>query len=63
VTAHHRTTAEVASPLRVDDDRAPLSIQGRRRFPTAAVAELAQQRNIPLVAWLRAATATREEPR
>ena len=68
MTVQDLTTVEVAGLFRVSEqavrhwashDKLPSTwVKGRRRYPAAAVAELAQQRNIPLPDWLRAATAT-----
>ena len=65
-------TAEVAGlfgvckqAVRTCADRGELPsawVQGRRRFPAHAVAELAQRHHIPLPDRLRAATGAREEP-
>ncbi len=78
-TSHHRsmqdlTNAQVASLLQVTEQtvdqwakhgKLPYeSVQGRRRYPAAAVAELARDRNIPLPDWLAgiAANAQRGTP-
>ena len=62
------TTAEVGGLFRVSEqavrqwashDKLPSAlVQGRRRYPADAVAELAQQHHIQLPDWLRAATAS-----
>ena len=67
MTGRDLTTAEVAdlfgvSPSAVhdwaSDDRLPcLWAGGRRRYPAAAIAELATKHSVPLPDWL-AATAT-----
>ncbi len=72
MTTHDLTTAEVAGLFGVckqavrhwaNHGKLPSTwVQGRRRFPAAAVAELAQHRHIPLPDWPHPATATHQEP-
>jgi excisionase family DNA binding protein len=68
VTVRDLTTAEVAGLFGVckqavrywaNNGKLPtVWVHGHRRFPAAAVAELAQQHHFPLPDWLRPATAT-----
>jgi hypothetical protein len=74
VTPPELTSAQVAEVFQVSekvvgdwarDDKLPSVWAGRRRrYPAAAVAELAKDRNLPLPDWLvgLAASAPREQP-
>ena len=71
MTGHDLTAAEVADLFYVSeqtakrwarDDKVPSQlVKGRRRYPAAAVIELARDRNIPLPDWLCDTTATAQE--
>ncbi len=68
MTVQDLTTGEVAGLFRVSEqavrqwashDKLPSTwVKGCRRYPAAAVAQLAHQHQVPLPDWLRAATAT-----
>ncbi len=73
MTVEDLTAAEVAGVFRVSeqtvqewarDGKMPHEwVGGRRRFPAAAVAQLAQDHHVPLPDWLAlATTSTRQEP-
>jgi predicted site-specific integrase-resolvase len=74
MTGQDLTAAEVADLFHVSEqtakrwarhDKLPSRlVKGRRRYPAAAVAELARDRNIPLPDWLRgiAANAPKASP-